>query len=75
MSTRRVIDLAIGVQMGRLNTDPDTAFGMLRKASQARNIKLRDVAQELLESLPAANGADFEQAPFSHRSERPAPAS
>jgi GAF domain-containing protein len=75
MSTRRVIDLAIGVLMGRLKTDPDTAFGLLRKASQSRNVKLRDIAQELLESIPGTGGEMSGRAPFNHRSERPTPTS
>jgi ANTAR domain/GAF domain len=72
MSTRRVIDLAIGVLMGQLKTDPDAAFGLLRKTSQTRNIKLRDVAQELLGSFPAAGTHQSGQAPFNQRNERPA---
>jgi len=75
MSTRRVIDLAIGVLMGQLNTDPDTAFGLLRKTSQTRNIKLRDIAQELLGSLPSAGTNSFGQAPFNHHNDRPTPTS
>lgn len=72
MSTRRVIDLAIGVLMGQLNTDPDSAFGLLRKTSQTRNIKLRDIAQELLGSLPPAGSSKSGQAPFNHHNDRPA---
>ena len=52
MTTRRVIDVAIGIVMQRDGTDADTAFGMLRKASQHRNVKLRDVAAEVVAAVP-----------------------
>jgi hypothetical protein len=70
MSTRRVIDVAIGVLMQKLNTDPDTAFSLLRKLSQNRNVKLHDVARELVESLPGA-GESVKPAHFNERGQKP----
>ena len=58
--------------MGRLNTDADAAFGLLRESSQSRNVKLRDIAHELLLSLPTAGGDPPQQAPFHRRGEPPA---
>lgn len=66
MTTRRVIDIAIGIVMYQVNTDADTAFGLLRSTSQNQNIKLRDVAAELVASLPGEGGLP-EAAPFAER--------
>ena len=57
MTTRRVIDVAIGIVMQKESTDADTAFGMLRKASQHRNVKLRDVAAEVVAAVPGNGGS------------------
>ena len=70
MSTRRGIDLAIGVLMQKLNTDPDTAFSLLRNLSQTRNVKLHDVAREIVESLPAG-GESVKPAHFNDRGQKP----
>ena len=66
MTTRRVIDIAIGIVMHQVNTDAVTAFGLLRSTSQNQNIKLRDVAAELVASLPGEGGLP-EAAPFAER--------
>ena len=66
MSTRRVIDLAIGIVMERLHIDSDTAFSLLRNISQTTNVKLREVAAEIVAGLPAAVSATGE-APFRER--------
>ena len=66
MTTRRVIDIAIGIVMYQVNTDAVTAFGILRSTSQNQNIKLRDVAAELVASLPGEGGLP-EVAPFAER--------
>ncbi|MGS0686298.1 GAF and ANTAR domain-containing protein [Nakamurella sp. GG22] len=71
MTTRRVIDMAIGILMQRLDSDPDTAFTLLRSISQTRNVKLRDVAQDLVASLPGSGPKAFD-APFKARGQRPA---
>jgi GAF domain-containing protein len=48
LSSRSVIDQAIGIVMGREQCSADQAFDVLRKVSQQRNTKLRHVAAELV---------------------------
>jgi GAF domain-containing protein len=48
MASRSVIDQALGVLMGQQRCTATEAFGLLRKASQHRNRKLRDVAAEII---------------------------
>lgn len=48
LSSRSVIDQAIGIVMGQRRCTPDEAFATLRLVSQRRNIKLRVVAAELI---------------------------
>jgi GAF domain-containing protein len=50
LSSRSVIDQAIGIVMAQRRCDPEEAFGALRTISQRRNIKLRTVAAELVEA-------------------------
>lgn len=56
---RRVIDLALGIMMERAQVDAATAFGLLRTRSQQGNTKLRDVAQAVIASVPAAGAGDL----------------
>ncbi|MFC4472508.1 GAF and ANTAR domain-containing protein [Streptomyces xiangluensis] len=51
MKYRSVIDQALGVVMGQRKCTSDEAFGILRSASQNRNIKLRDLCTELITNL------------------------
>ena len=51
MGTRRVIDQAIGVVMAQNRCTSDEAFGLLRLASQHRNVKLRQVATDIVTSV------------------------
>ncbi|MCQ9129762.1 MULTISPECIES: GAF and ANTAR domain-containing protein [Streptomyces] len=51
MESRSVIDQAIGVIMGQRRCTAHEAFGVLRSASQRRNVKLRDVCADLITSL------------------------
>jgi GAF domain-containing protein len=51
LMSRTTIDQAIGVVMGQNRCDADAAFDMLRSASQHRNVKLRDVAASVLDSV------------------------
>jgi hypothetical protein len=44
LASRSTIDQALGVLMAQNRCTRDEAFGILRRASQHRNIKLRDVA-------------------------------
>lgn len=70
MHTRRTIDLALGVLMERQQCGAAAAFTLLRTLSQHRNLKLRDIAQQLLASVDGATASDA-QAPFRSRGERP----
>ncbi len=56
MSSRAVIDQALGVVMAQNRCDADHAFEILRQASQHRNQKLRDVATAVVASV-AGDGA------------------
>jgi GAF domain-containing protein len=80
MDTRRAIDLATGLLMGRLGCSPEEAFDLLRLESQNHNIKVHDVAADLL-ARPAPAGTTVAtslrdhlprtptQAPFRRRGE------
>jgi hypothetical protein len=50
LGTREVIGQAQGILMERERITPDQAFGILRRASQHLNRKLRDVAQDLVDT-------------------------
>lgn len=54
LSSRSVIDQAIGIVMGRERCSADQAFDVLRKVSQQRNTKLRHVATELVTAIARA---------------------
>lgn len=47
MENRTVIDIAIGIIMGQNRCTSEEAFEVLRRASNARNEKLQDIAREL----------------------------
>ncbi|GAB2752533.1 ANTAR domain-containing protein [Nocardioides pakistanensis] len=49
LTNRRVIGQAIGIVMERYQMDEDRAFQYLVRVSQHSNIKLRDVARELVD--------------------------
>ncbi|MGI8869616.1 MAG: GAF and ANTAR domain-containing protein [Mycobacteriales bacterium] len=48
LSSRAVIDQAIGIIMGAQHCGADAAFTVLRSASQHRNLKLRDIAARIV---------------------------
>lgn len=48
--TREMIGQAIGILMERERITADQAFDILRRASQRLNVKLRDIAQDLVET-------------------------
>jgi GAF domain-containing protein len=50
ISSRAVIEQAKGVLMARNGIDADAAFERLRHDSQHRNVKLRAIAQEIVDS-------------------------
>jgi GAF domain-containing protein len=48
MVSSSIIDQAIGILMGQQRCTADAAFDLLRRASQHRNRKLRDIAAEII---------------------------
>ncbi|WP_420359248.1 ANTAR domain-containing protein [Kribbella jejuensis] len=56
VDARKLVGLAMGILMERYDLDEDQAFSVLRRYSQDTNTKLRDVAQQLIETrkLPHA---------------------
>jgi GAF domain-containing protein len=55
LSTRAVIDQALGILMGHHGCDSVTAFAILRESSQRQNRKLHDVAADMVKAV-AGNG-------------------
>ncbi len=51
LTSRAAIDQTIGIIMGQNRCDADTAFALLRTASQNRNVKLRVVAHEIIAAV------------------------
>jgi hypothetical protein len=54
--SRGGIEQAKGIIMATLSVDADVAFGLLKKGSQNANVKLRDLAQRLLDSFEQSRG-------------------
>ncbi|HZO69061.1 MAG TPA: GAF and ANTAR domain-containing protein, partial [Kribbellaceae bacterium] len=50
IDARKLIGQAQGMLMERFNLDADQAFAVLRRYSQDNNVKLRDVAQRLIDT-------------------------
>jgi GAF domain-containing protein len=62
LASRAVIDQALGVVMGQNRCTVDEAFEMLRTISQNRNVKIREVAAEIITAVsgqPPAHEARF----------------
>ena len=60
LQSRAVIEQAKGMLMaGRTDLRPDDAFDILRRASQRENVKLRDIAQRIVERQPMRDEPDF----------------
>jgi GAF domain-containing protein len=54
MQSRAVIEQAKGMLMSRSpHLDPDGAFDLLRRASQRENVKLREIAQRIVDGRRA----------------------
>ncbi|QGK69318.1 ANTAR domain-containing protein [Allosaccharopolyspora coralli] len=58
IATRQGIGQAMGIIMHRYKVSEDEAFAVLKRVSQARNVKLRDIAHEVVETgeVPGAEG-------------------
>ena len=52
-ASRAVIDRAIGIIMARRACNADEAFAVLRRMSNDRNVKLRDIAAAMTEAVAA----------------------
>jgi GAF domain-containing protein len=69
LSTRKVIGQAIGIIMQKYQIDEDRAFHFLTRASSTSNIKLRLIAQELVDttnqhfSSPTGRAAEVDGVP------------
>jgi GAF domain-containing protein len=64
LSSRTVIDQAIGILMGQQHCTADEAFALLRMRSQSSQRKLRDVAADLVTKVsgqPPQQGAPFDR--------------
>jgi hypothetical protein len=58
--SRGTIEQAKGVIMASLGVDADTAFGLLKRSSQNANIKLRELAQALINALQVVRQDGFD---------------
>ena len=54
LDRRPVIDMAKGAVMAVARCDEETAFQQLSRVSQSHNVKLFDLAQALVQDLPAS---------------------
>jgi GAF domain-containing protein len=57
MDSRSIIDQAMGVIMAQNRCDADAAFAILTRASQNRNIKLREIARSAVMSVSRPPGS------------------
>jgi GAF domain-containing protein len=55
LDTRKLIGQAIGIVMERYGVDEERAFAFLTRASSTSNIKLRDIARELVGTVEEKN--------------------
>jgi len=56
LTSRAVIDMAKGIIMSREKCGPQEAFDHLRRLSQARHRKVREIAQELVDAMSEGEG-------------------
>lgn len=54
LTSRSVIDQAKGILMGQQRCSADEAFDLLRRASQHRNVRLRDIAAAVVDRYSSA---------------------
>jgi AmiR/NasT family two-component response regulator len=50
VDARKLVGQAMGILMERFDLDADRAFAVLQRYSQNGNVKLRDVAQQLIDT-------------------------
>jgi GAF domain-containing protein len=58
LASRAVIDQALGIVMGQNRCTADEAFELLRSISQNRNVKLRDIATDIVTSISGQPPSD-----------------
>jgi len=63
LESRAVIDQAIGVVMAQSRCSPEDAFAKLSRASNNRNIKLRDLAAEIVQQMSTGPDQGERQSP------------
>ena len=76
MASRAIIDQAIGILMAQQRCNASTAFDLLRRASQNRNRKLRDVAVDIITNVsggPPDPPVPFRKATDLDRARQPEP--
>jgi AmiR/NasT family two-component response regulator len=56
LTSRKTIGQGIGILMERYQMSEDRAFAFMTRASSHGNVKLRDLAQELVDQLNDAEG-------------------
>jgi AmiR/NasT family two-component response regulator len=56
LASRSVIDQAMGIVMAQNRCGPDAAFAILTRASQNRNVKLREVARNIVNVVSESPG-------------------
>jgi hypothetical protein len=61
LGSARTIGIAIGILVARHNLTPDEAFDELRRVSQARRRKVRDIADEMVFSGFPSPGDDLRE--------------
>jgi GAF domain-containing protein len=66
LASRAVIEQAKGVLMARHGLDSEQAFGLLRHQSQHRNVKLREVAHDVVASTQSVQSEPLHPETSSH---------
>ncbi|HWO63364.1 MAG TPA: ANTAR domain-containing protein, partial [Umezawaea sp.] len=56
MASRSVIDQAMGVVMAQNRCSAEAAFALMTRASQNRNIKLREIARGIVANVSRPTG-------------------
>jgi AmiR/NasT family two-component response regulator len=61
LASRAVIDQALGIIMGQQRCTAAEAFDILRSAAQNRNLKIREIAEQIITSI---TGQPPQEPPF-----------
>lgn len=54
MESRTTIDIAIGIIMGQNRCTQTEAYDMLKRASNAQNVKVRDIAERMVSGISSS---------------------